>query len=77
MNRLICLFRIILIIVFITVVMIISLIIKEWSWKKINCSMSCGLMFNHVVIVGSNASFNTLFVEFKSNALAGRISRAI
>ena len=61
MNRLVFLFRMILIIVYITVVMIINLIIKAWSWKKINYSMSCGLTFNHVVIVGSNESF-TLYL---------------
>ena len=61
MNRLVvCLFRMILIIVYVTVVMIINLIIEAWSWKKINCSISCGLRFNHVVVVGSNECFNTL-----------------
>jgi len=69
MNRLVCLFRMMLIIVYITAVMIINLIINAWSWKKINCSMSCVLRFNRVVIVGSNESFNTLFVWLKSNAL--------
>jgi hypothetical protein len=59
----------ILIIVYITVVMIINLNIKAWLWEKINCSMSCGLRLNHVVIVGSNESSNTLFVELKSNEL--------
>jgi hypothetical protein len=77
MNRLVCLFRMILTIVYITVVAIITLIIEAWSWKKINCSMSCGLRFTHVFIVGSNASFNTLFVEFKSNALARPSGRAV
>ena len=57
MKRLVCLFWVILIIVYITVVMIISIIINTWSWKK-NCSMvgdalSCNLRFNHVVIVGA------------------------
>lgn len=37
--RLVCLFCMILIIVYMTVVMIISMIIRAWSWKKINCSM--------------------------------------
>lgn len=57
MNRLVCLFWIILIMVYITVVIIISIIIRVWSWKKINCSMvgdalSCSLRFNHVAIIG-------------------------
>ena len=74
MNRLVCLFWIILIIVYIIVVIIINIIIRALSWKKINCSiigdaLSCNLKFNHVVIVGSNESFNTLFVELKSNVL--------
>lgn len=61
MNRLVCLFWMILIIVYMTVVMIISIIIRAWSWKKISCSMigdalSCRLRFNHVVIVASNES---------------------
>ena len=38
LNLLVCLFRMILIIVYITVLMIINLIIKACSWKKINCS---------------------------------------
>jgi hypothetical protein len=54
-NRLVCLFWIILIIVWNTVVMIINIIINAWSWKKINCSitgdaLSCSVRFNHVVI---------------------------
>jgi hypothetical protein len=58
MNRLVCLFQIRVIIMYITVVTIISIIISAWSWKKISCSMmgdapSCSLMFSHVVI-GSN-----------------------
>jgi hypothetical protein len=62
MNRPVCLFWIILIIVYNTVVMIINIIISAWSWKKINCSMtgdalSCSVRFNPVVIV-SNESFN-------------------
>jgi len=45
----------ILVIVYITVVMIISMIIRAWSWKKISCSMigdalSWRLRFSHVVI---------------------------
>jgi hypothetical protein len=80
MNRLVCLFWMILIIVYITVVMIINIVIKAWSWKKINYAMigdalSCNLRFNHVVIFGSNESCNTLFLDLKSNALIcqGRI----
>jgi hypothetical protein len=70
---LVCLFLMILIIVYITVLMILNIIIKAWSWKK-DCSMvryavSCDLRFNYVVIVASNYTFNTLFVELKSNAL--------
>ena len=45
----------------ITVLMIINIIIKTWSWKKINCSVigdaiSCNPKFNHVVTVSSNES---------------------
>jgi len=58
MKRLVCLFWMILIIVYITVVMIINTIINTWSWKQINCSvicdaLSCNLRFNHVIIVGA------------------------
>jgi hypothetical protein len=54
-------------------VIIISAIISAWSWKKISFSItgdavSCSVRFNHVVII-SNESFKTLFVELKSNAL--------
>lgn len=40
---------------YITVVMIISMIIRAWSWKKISCSMigdalSWRLKFSHVAI---------------------------
>lgn len=60
MNRLVCLFLIILTIVYITVVMIINMIISAWSWKKINCSiigdaLSCSLRFDHVVIVSNES----------------------
>lgn len=59
-NRLVCLFRIRVIIMYDTVAVIISIIISTWSWKKTSCSMmgdapSCSLMFNHVVI-SSNES---------------------
>jgi hypothetical protein len=55
-HRLVCLFCMILIIVYMTVVMIISMIIRAWSWKKISCSiigdaLSWSLMFSHVVIL--------------------------
>jgi hypothetical protein len=55
MNRLVWLFRIKVIIMYDMVVVIISIIISTWSWKKSNCSKmgdvpSCSLMFNHVVI---------------------------
>ena len=60
-NRLFCLFWIILIIVYITVLMIINIIIRVWSWKKIDCSimgdaLSWNLKLSHVVIVSSNES---------------------
>jgi hypothetical protein len=53
--------------------MIINIIISARPWKKISCSMmgnalSCSVRFSHVVIT-SNESFKTLFVELKSNAL--------
>jgi hypothetical protein len=54
-NRLVCLFRIRVIIMYDTAVVIINITINMWSWKKTNCSImgdapSCSLMFNHVVI---------------------------
>jgi hypothetical protein len=50
--------------------MIINMII----WAKINCSVlveapSHSPILNHVLIIDSNESFKTLYVEFKSNAL--------
>ena len=59
---------------YITVVIIIYIINKAWLWKNINCSLigdalSCSLRDNHVVLLGYNGSFNTSFVELKSNAL--------
>jgi len=55
MKRLVRLFWMILIIVYITVVMIINIIINTWLWKRINCSvigdvLSCNLRFNHVIV---------------------------
>ena len=38
-NHLVCLFQISVIIMYSTAVIIISIIIGVWSWKKINCSM--------------------------------------
>jgi hypothetical protein len=40
MKSLVCLFCMALIIVYNTVMMIINIIIKACSWKKINCSMT-------------------------------------
>ena len=56
------------------VIMLINIIIRAWSWEKISCSVMgeaviCSLRFNHVVIVVSNESFKTLFVELKSTTL--------
>jgi hypothetical protein len=37
-------------------------------------AVSCGLRFNHVVVVvGSNESFKTVCVELKSNTLICRV----
>lgn len=60
MNRLVCLLRASIVIMYNTVVVIISIIISAWSWKKISCSMigdalSCKPIVNHVDI-GSNES---------------------
>ena len=46
------------------------------SWKKINCSNTgdgtcCSLVYNHVVIIGSNESFKTFYLERKSNSILG------
>lgn len=73
-NRLSCLFRISMIIKYISGVMIINMIMWTWSWTKINCSMlaeapSCSLMLNRVFIFDSNESFKTSYVELKSTAL--------
>jgi hypothetical protein len=58
-NSLICLLWMILIIVYVTVLMIINIIFKTWSWKNINYSMigvvlSYNLRFNRGVIVGAS-----------------------
>jgi len=56
--------------------MMFNIIINAWSWRKISCSamrevVSCSLQFNHVVVVvvGSNESFKTVYVELKSSTL--------
>lgn len=62
------------IIKYVSGVMNINIIIWAWSWTKINCSVlvkapSCSLGLNHVFIIDSSEIFETLYVEFKSNAL--------
>jgi hypothetical protein len=58
------------VIMYITAIVIINMTVTVWSWKKITCSKKekapfCILILSHVVIIGSNESFKTLYVDLQ------------